>query len=166
MDEARRFRAGQIVGPFPRRPGLVVLPPDDAAGAAKPRTRLRGRRGATAPQWLPTVLFVGLAVGASMLFASFRVLGQRPAPIEASPVVPEAAEVLSTFDPSPGSQPGELGRGNVRFTFAPIEPAYTVVAGDTLSSIAQRYNTTIEALQGINNLPSSALIVGQRLILP
>lgn len=101
-----------------------------------------------------------------MLFASFRVLGQRPVPIEASPVAPEAGEVLGTFDPPPGSQPGELGRSTVRFTVAPIEPSYTVIAGDSLSAIAHRFNTTTDAVLGINNLPSSALSVGQRLIIP
>ena len=109
---------------------------------------------------------MGLAVGASVLFASFRVLGHQSALIDTSPLAPEAAEVANTADPPPPSQPGETGRGAIRFTLTPIEPSYTVVAGDSLSSIAQRYNTTTEAMQGINNLPSSALRVGQRLILP
>lgn len=166
LDEARRLRAGRSLGSFAQQSSLVVLPARDTPEAARPRTRLRGRRGTALPQWLPTVLLVGLAVCAALLFASFRVLGDRPAPIELSPVAQEAGEVLSTFDPPAGSQPVEPGRGNIRFTVTRIEPSYTVVAGDSLSAIAQRHSTTTDAVQGINNLPSSALSIGQRLIIP
>lgn len=45
--------------------------------------------------------------------------------------------------------------------------AYTVVSGDTLFAIAQRFNTSIEALVAQNNLISpSHIIVGQRLAIP
>ena len=49
---------------------------------------------------------------------------------------------------------------------APEATYYTVVSGDSLSAIAQRYGTTAEALQGINNLPDTMLHVGQKLVLP
>jgi len=69
-------------------------------------------------------------------------------------VAPSRAEQLSS-------------RGSIRFTVKPIEPSYTVLAGDSLSSIAQRFNTTVDALQSINNLPDrSTLNVGQRLVIP
>lgn len=44
---------------------------------------------------------------------------------------------------------------------------YIVQAGDTLFSIAVKFNTTIEAIQQTNNLANpNALAVGQRLIIP
>jgi len=44
---------------------------------------------------------------------------------------------------------------------------YIVQAGDTLFSIARKFNTTIEALQQANQIPNpNALTVGQRLIIP
>ncbi|MDX2076706.1 MAG: LysM peptidoglycan-binding domain-containing protein [bacterium] len=44
---------------------------------------------------------------------------------------------------------------------------YTVVAGDTLSKIAQRFNTTVDAIVRANNLSNpNSLSVGQRLIIP
>ncbi len=44
---------------------------------------------------------------------------------------------------------------------------YVVQAGDTLSSIAQRFNTTIEAIIRVNNITNPNLIfVGQVLIIP
>lgn len=40
---------------------------------------------------------------------------------------------------------------------------YTVVAGDTLWSIAQRYNTTVNALRSLNGLTSDVIHPGDRL---
>jgi LysM repeat protein len=43
-----------------------------------------------------------------------------------------------------------------------------VKAGDTLYAIARRYNTTVDALVKVNNLPAadSILSIGQKLSLP
>ncbi len=38
---------------------------------------------------------------------------------------------------------------------------YTVVSGDTLYSIARKYNTTIDAIKNLNNLTSNTLSIGQ-----
>ena len=46
------------------------------------------------------------------------------------------------------------------------EIVYTVVAGDTLFSIAQRFKITVEALMRANNLTSTTLTIGQRLLIP
>jgi murein DD-endopeptidase MepM/ murein hydrolase activator NlpD len=43
---------------------------------------------------------------------------------------------------------------------------YTVVSGDTLSTIAQKYNTSVRALKKANNLTKSSLKPGQVLKLP
>ncbi len=44
---------------------------------------------------------------------------------------------------------------------------YTVRSGDTLSSVAQQYNTTMRLLTALNNLPSAdRIVVGQRLSVP
>ena len=43
---------------------------------------------------------------------------------------------------------------------------YTVQAGDTLYSIAQRYNTTVDAIKSLNNLTSNTLSIGQILQIP
>ncbi len=43
---------------------------------------------------------------------------------------------------------------------------YTVVSGDTLYSIARRYNTTVDELKRINNLTSDILSIGQVLKIP
>lgn len=43
---------------------------------------------------------------------------------------------------------------------------YTVVKGDSLYSIARKFNTTVDALKEANNLTSNNLAVGQILIIP
>lgn len=42
---------------------------------------------------------------------------------------------------------------------------HTVVAGDTLYSIARRYNTTVSELRRLNNLSSDILSIGQNLVI-
>ncbi|WP_204524680.1 LysM peptidoglycan-binding domain-containing protein [Litchfieldia alkalitelluris] len=44
--------------------------------------------------------------------------------------------------------------------------SYLVVAGDTLYSIAKRFNTTVDALRLVNYLPTNTVSVGQTLRLP
>jgi murein DD-endopeptidase MepM/ murein hydrolase activator NlpD len=49
----------------------------------------------------------------------------------------------------------------------PEEAVYVVRAGDTLYSIAQRFETTVEAIAAANGLEDTSLIhVGQRLVIP
>jgi len=43
---------------------------------------------------------------------------------------------------------------------------YTVKSGDSLSVLAQRYNTTIKAIKSENNLTSNSLKIGQKLTIP
>lgn len=43
---------------------------------------------------------------------------------------------------------------------------YTVVSGDNLYQIARRFNTTVTAIQNLNNLASSSLSIGQKLLIP
>ena len=48
----------------------------------------------------------------------------------------------------------------------PVANTYTVKSGDSLWSIAKRYNTTVNTLKSINNLTSNTLSIGQILRLP
>ena len=43
---------------------------------------------------------------------------------------------------------------------------YTVVSGDTLYSIARRFNTTVDAIKNLNGLTSNILSIGQQLKIP
>ncbi|MCX7710207.1 MAG: LysM peptidoglycan-binding domain-containing protein [Clostridia bacterium] len=48
----------------------------------------------------------------------------------------------------------------------PQTTSYTVRAGDSLFSIARRFNTTVESIMTLNNLTSTSLTIGQRLRIP
>ncbi|MFC5465679.1 LysM peptidoglycan-binding domain-containing protein [Lederbergia graminis] len=43
--------------------------------------------------------------------------------------------------------------------------SYIVVAGDSLSVIAKKFNTTVEEIKALNNLTSNTIFVGQKLVL-
>ena len=51
-------------------------------------------------------------------------------------------------------------------TQTPTESTYIVKSGDTLYSIARKYNTTVSELISRNNLKTSNLKIGQELIIP
>jgi LysM repeat protein len=42
---------------------------------------------------------------------------------------------------------------------------HVVKKGDTLYSIAKKYETTVDALKRINNLPSDKILIGQKIYL-
>lgn len=99
--------------------------------------------------------------------AATTVAAVRPSSQETSPPAAAPAPVPPA-NPAPvptvGSRPGE---GPLRSTLRALEPTYTVASGETLGSIARKFNTSVEALQGINNLPDrNVLSVGQKLVIP
>lgn len=70
--------------------------------------------------------------------------------------------IVITATPIPGGT--TLGT-NPRIQGSPSQ--YTVVSGDTLTNIAQRYGVTVEAIILANNIPNpNQLSVGQVLIIP
>ncbi len=52
---------------------------------------------------------------------------------------------------------------NSSTTTAPTGNSYTVVSGDTLSSVARKYNTTVANIKSWNKLSSDTIYVGQKL---
>jgi len=43
---------------------------------------------------------------------------------------------------------------------------YTVKKGDTISSIAKKYNTTAQKIKQLNNLQTDKILIGQKLLMP
>ena len=54
----------------------------------------------------------------------------------------------------------------ISYTPTPAHLVYVVEAGDTLSGIARRFNTTVNAIMELNSLSSELLSIGQELFIP
>lgn len=48
----------------------------------------------------------------------------------------------------------------------PTYQTYTIKKGDSLYSISKKYNTTVDAIKKINNLPSNILTIGTTIQIP
>lgn len=85
--------------------------------------------------------------------------GEGPATEEPATEEPgDAEEPAATEEPAAGEETGEQPQGDV---------VYTVVAGDTLGDIAERYGVTVEAIAQANDLANvHTLDVGQQLLIP
>jgi LysM repeat protein len=82
------------------------------------------------------------------------------------PLLTSAPAVVSSPPvdrPAPSEQPPTVVRS---LPACHGELSYTVRRGDSLSGISVYYNVTVNALKARNNLPSSLILVGQRLIIP
>ncbi len=93
-----------------------------------------------------------------------------PAPATATPIPPTATPIIASDTAAPASTATAVAASAV----APAPPSstvssgtYTVQSGDNLSSIATRFNTTVEAIQRANNIVNPSLIFsGQVLTIP
>ncbi len=54
----------------------------------------------------------------------------------------------------------------ISYTPTPIHLLYVVAPGETLSGIARRHNTTVDAIMELNSLSSDLLSIGQELFIP
>lgn len=54
----------------------------------------------------------------------------------------------------------------ISYTPSPAYLTYTVRAGDTLSGIARRFDTTVQAIKELNSLTSDLIAIGQELLIP
>lgn len=79
--------------------------------------------------------------------------GTTPAPT-VSPVTPE------------GNNSGAVTGQSVGTALQPGEILYTVASGDNLYRISQQFGVSWQAIQQRNNLPSTAIQIGQTLIIP
>jgi LysM repeat protein len=105
----------------------------------------------------------GPSVGPSTLAGSFAAVSPTPT---ASPLPTPTPTVAPTASPTPRATPSARPRA----TPTPVAGSgktYTVKAGDTLSSIAARFGTTVKILSKLNGISDPSLIKpGQVLKLP
>ncbi len=89
------------------------------------------------------------------LFASPPLLSQ------ADPGVPNSTYSAPAEQTAPAAASGVIGTPTAKHTIA-----YTVVKGDSLTKIAQKFNTTRKKLKALNNLTASTVKPGQVLLVP
>lgn len=78
--------------------------------------------------------------------------------VEAQPTAVQVQTIIVTATPPAGTDPV------LRPESGPTQ--YTVVSGDTLFGIAQRYNTTVNDIMVVNGLTSHTIMPGQVLNIP
>jgi LysM repeat protein len=121
-------------------------------GVGMASNSLRGVQGAPAR---PTA-------AATVAAAAGQAPGNQPAAPPPAPTATTAAAAPSgpTATSAPGTGPTPTTR--------PGQREYVVQGGDTLFAIAQRNNTSIDAIVAANNLPNrnSTLSIGQKLVIP
>ena len=170
------LRASETVATDFARTRQVVEPDAGWRGAAR-RGRSGGRRAAGP---LALVAVLALSVGTAAAIGGVRAIGGTG--VTASPsssptlpivVVPSASQAptpLPTLEPTPAPTPTLTPTPSLAATPAPTpipQRTYVVQAGDTLSVIANRFGTTVAAIQRANNLASADVItVGQVLVIP
>lgn len=90
-------------------------------------------------------------------------VAQAPAPVVAAPIPKEVKDII----PAPTAPSAKTATATVPAPVTAAGTTHQVSPGDTLSRIATRYHTSIEALEKANSLPAgSVLRVGQVLQLP
>jgi LysM repeat protein len=128
-----------------------------------------------------SVAAVGVAAAATAVAGGFNAFGPRgelaggesptttiaPSPTAlptANPTAQPTAEPTEQHTAQPSANPTRPPRGSP--SAAPEAQTYVVKQGDTLSLIATRFGTSVEAIVQANGLPSDVINIGQVLIIP
>ena len=89
-----------------------------------------------------------------------------PSPQPDQPADPDTGSPADPpADPPPAAPPGGSNSAPARFVTPPGVVLHRVAAGETLSAIAQRYDTTVAAIEATNHLVGNNLMIGQPLFL-
>lgn len=126
-----------------------------------------GEAAAASGETLPATV-QPILVPATPIAEDVQQVGQAAAPeVSASdePIVVDATTQSAPADEPIAANPPVSDTGNYETT-GYGEAAYTVQAGDTLFSIAQRHGSTVEAIVAANGLSSDILHAGQVLTVP
>ena len=184
---AHLARAGRSSGRTALGDGLVttrmLLAPEPAwRGIAG-----RARRAPRGPLVAVGVVALGVGVGGVALASAvidgridLATASDSPSPSASDPATPSpSATPRASSSPRPTATPSVAPTPSPTPTPAPTaaptptpppppaQQTYTVVEGDTLAQIAQRFGTTVEALQAANGIEDpDEIVIGQVLVIP
>lgn len=95
-----------------------------------------------------------------------KIIEQRAAQVVSAPTIAPAAVAAPTVAPAPTSQPTPVV-ASAAPTTKPLQwNTHVVEAGDTLSKLALKYKTSIQAIQSLNQLRNTTIKVGDTLKIP
>ena len=80
--------------------------------------------------------------------------------------IPNCQPAAAPTSPPPPEPPTPTPSGTPPTPIPLIGRIYTVVEGDTLGSIARKFDTTVQAVMNANGLTSTFLRIGQQLRIP
>jgi LysM domain-containing protein len=147
--------------------------PPDPPVRRRAQRRRRSAQSDSLPRYLLTAALAILVVAALfMLLAQLGQLGGQSAAVSppastALPLQPSAGVAAGNLGQAAAPVQPARGQGPIKVTSRVLEPTYAVAQGDTLGTIAARFSTSVEALQGLNNLNDrNNLSVGQKLVIP
>ncbi len=109
-----------------------------------------------------------LLAAATMLLASACTFGSSTTPPAATNTPVPTATPFSNVPPPVIVTPGPAATGAPGATATPTqsETVYTVVAGDSISVLADRFDVPSAAIRALNNLTGNDLSIGQKLRIP
>jgi LysM repeat protein len=165
---------------FPERPRRTMSRDvrDEMEPSQEPGSRRHHRRRRRPVSTDSTPRYIVTAVGAILAVAVLVFLVNQIAQIGQQAIAPGAGPSagvplqpdISAAQPASAQVPNSLaprGQGSIKVSSRTLEPSYSVVAGDTLGTIAAKSGASVEALQGLNNLSDrNSLAVGQKLVIP
>ena len=149
-------------------------------GTSSPTRRTRRRRNST--PWLQRnalsvvavsvlVAFLGLGFGLLQMLnhpeaAGAAIVAQSDAPAPPSGGAILQAAAVGAGVPVPSDATSQRRRA-IQASARVLDPNYTVVAGDTLVKIADKFNTSVDRIQAFNNLSDPRVLrIGAKLVIP
>lgn len=161
FDAAHRVQAGEVVYlKAPKKRHYHIVRPGETLAA------IAARYGSTAEKLQAKNRLPDTKVlpGQQLSLKKTRPKGSKPVLLDLdlpdAPAAPSPKADLKPPKPTPPAVQPDKG------TPSTSTKTHTVASGDTLWGVAKRYNTTVSAIQQLNQLRSESLYVGQKLKIP
>ncbi len=145
---------------------------DDIVPIVRRAEPLPPPRAEPRPVFTPThqimlAAFFAICIGMVLAMVAWRIWSYASSPASSATTAAATAQLTAPLPPESALEPPLQGTGPIVTEIKVLQPNYSVAPGDTLGTIAQRHETTVDALASLNNLENrNTLRIGQRLVVP